>query len=293
MATIIGFATQFYTLWDVQVQQHYSTINSQHYHTGTTYTNTYIKKIAKSLDKVQTLYPGVTIDESLRGLSRSFSTRIKIELPQTVFPYGQLEGALIMECTNVFQLKRLFENTDHYQHTARRRALARRRLIQLGELVKPDAKLNLSDKYINPTHLKYVIERKQREDASGYFFNEGDKVQLTLRKVHSTGYDSAYGFVSIVTYQDSEDRLFYYKGSNPPNIDDEMVDVKCTIKHSEYKEVKQTLIQRVKVLEKSFTINEMEEWLTINILDKENLTCLSDSEIKETFKKYYLNFQTS
>ncbi len=35
------------------------------------------------------------------------------------------------------------------------------------------------------------------------------------------------------------------------------------------------------------TLQEMKDWLIINILDEENIGWMSDLEIEETFYKYY------
>lgn len=254
MATIIGFATQFYTLWNVEEVKHYSEANGKHHHVGTTFAYTYFKKVAKSLDKVKQLYPDTPIDESLRGVNGSFKeyrpTQSESVIDDTLFPYGRYSGTLISQCNKAYHLFRLYDNKDHYQHTPRRRAFARRRLIELGELVMADKVFNLVEKYIPAGHYKYLVEKKAKQDASGHYFNEGDKVELMLRKVAQTGYESAFGFVCIITYQDVEDRLFYYKGSNPPGIYEDFENIKATIKHSEYNDLKQTMIQRVKIIEK-------------------------------------------
>jgi hypothetical protein len=57
----IGFAEQFYTLWWVTEREH-----------ATAYT--FMKNISKSRERVEELYPGIELDEKLRGKRGSFYT---------------------------------------------------------------------------------------------------------------------------------------------------------------------------------------------------------------------------
>lgn len=38
---------------------------------------------------------------------------------------------------------------------------------------------------------------------------------------------------------------------------------------------------------KTYSLEQMKEWLIINILDKDNIGWMSDKEIKDTFEKYF------
>lgn len=74
MAAIIGFATEYYTLWDLTVEPVYQTdAYGKHWHVSNKTNYWYQKNISKDLEKVKALYPGVAIDDELRGKTRSFS----------------------------------------------------------------------------------------------------------------------------------------------------------------------------------------------------------------------------
>jgi hypothetical protein len=83
----------------------------------------------------------------------------------------------------------------------------------------------------------------------GHHYPEGTKVSEPMTIVKVTGYDSMYGYVQIITMSDQENRVFTYKGTSFPvavSVGDS-IEIKGTVKHGEYKETKQTFLQRVKV----------------------------------------------
>lgn len=97
MKQIIGFATQFYTLWDYEVVPQYKTDSyGNHHQTGVDHKYYYIKNISTSLDKVKALFPHVEIDTELRGTS-SFIRNEKLDLPNNYFWSGKYAGKLIDE----------------------------------------------------------------------------------------------------------------------------------------------------------------------------------------------------
>ena len=97
MKQIIGFATQFYTLWNYEAVPQYRTDSyGNHYQTGVDHKYHYCKNISTDLDKVKSLFPSVEIDTELRGTS-SFTRNEKIDLPNNYFWAGKYAGKLIDE----------------------------------------------------------------------------------------------------------------------------------------------------------------------------------------------------
>jgi hypothetical protein len=97
MKQIIGFATQFYTLWNYEAVNQYRTDSyGNHHQTGVVHKYYYIKNISTDIDKVKTLFPNVEIDNELRGTS-SFTRNEKLELPEGYFWGGKYAGKLIDE----------------------------------------------------------------------------------------------------------------------------------------------------------------------------------------------------
>jgi hypothetical protein len=97
MKQIIGFATQFYTLWNYEAVPQYKTDSyGNHHQTGIEHKYYYCKNVSTDLDKVKALFPNVEIDTELRGTS-SFTRNEKLDLPENYFWYGKYAGKLIDE----------------------------------------------------------------------------------------------------------------------------------------------------------------------------------------------------
>lgn len=95
---VIGFATQYYTLWSYRTDGTYVTdAYGKHHKTGNVTYYTYLKNVSKSLDTARELYPNLSIDEGLRGKTRSFSTKGKEEKPSGYFWFGKHYGKLVAE----------------------------------------------------------------------------------------------------------------------------------------------------------------------------------------------------
>ena len=94
---IIGFANTFYTLWSFRNDSSYFTDAYGNHHLQsikTTYD--FIKNISTDLDKVKALYPNLSIDDSLRGKSSSWSEKKEVdETPANIFTFGKYCGKSI------------------------------------------------------------------------------------------------------------------------------------------------------------------------------------------------------
>lgn len=98
MKKIIGFATQFYTLWNYEAVPQYKTDSyGNHHQVGIDHKFYYIKNISTDLDKAKSLYPGIEVDEELRGKTSSFQYNEKLDLPEGYFWAGKYAGKLIDE----------------------------------------------------------------------------------------------------------------------------------------------------------------------------------------------------
>lgn len=101
MKQIIGFATQFYTLWNYEAVPQYKTDSyGNHHQTGIEHKYYYCKNVSTDLDKVKALFPNVEIDTELRGTS-SFTRNEKLDLPENYFWAGKYAGKLIDEIIEV------------------------------------------------------------------------------------------------------------------------------------------------------------------------------------------------
>lgn len=106
----------------------------------------------------------------------------------------------------------------------------------------------------------------QKED---HFFSTGEKVELTLTCTNMTGYMSNFGYVNVYKFIDADNRVFTYKGTATLCVQtkwteihegkeytgcdsrriekDETINVTGTIKHGDFRGVKSTYLQRIKI----------------------------------------------
>ena len=97
MTKVIGFASQFYTLWNYEAVPQYKADSYGGYHcVGVDHKYYYIKNVSTDLDKVKALHPNVPIDENLRGTT-SFTRNERLNLPDGYFWAGKYAGKLIDE----------------------------------------------------------------------------------------------------------------------------------------------------------------------------------------------------
>lgn len=95
---IIGFASQYYTLWSYRTETTYvADVYGKHWPSQNYTYYTFHKNISKDLDKVKELYPDVSIDEGLRGQQRSFSVKGKTDLTPELIKFGKYNGYTISE----------------------------------------------------------------------------------------------------------------------------------------------------------------------------------------------------
>jgi hypothetical protein len=95
---IIGFASQYYTLWSYSRDVRYVTdVNGNH--RPSYYQESYVfhKNISKDIEKVKQLYPNLSIDETLRGRDRSFSVKGNEDLTPELIKFGKYYGYTINE----------------------------------------------------------------------------------------------------------------------------------------------------------------------------------------------------
>jgi len=124
----------------------------------------------------------------------------------------------------------------------RRRAIARQQLVNAGILVK------VGRKYFTPEQIKKQGIRQEREAAiNGHHEADGKRIELLVKRLGEPfSFETQYGTTYVVTLIDQNNRLFKYMGANPPDIKDEFVQVKATIKHDAYKGQHETKLQRIK-----------------------------------------------
>lgn len=102
----IGFTNKYYTLWDV-------CHDVTHLDNGVVIEKThcaYIKNISFDRDVAMSKYPGVEVDEDLRGHERSFSYTKEI-YPDDVFRFGRYRGNKFSDCHDYSYMSWYFTQT--------------------------------------------------------------------------------------------------------------------------------------------------------------------------------------
>jgi len=110
---VIGFATEFYTLWNMEITPMFKQDrNGNSWQTGTDYQYTYIKNISTDLNKVKQQYPNTEIDDELKGVSDRFYTR-SVKCQTSYIDFGKYCGKTVEEVviTDFGYIKYLHENS--------------------------------------------------------------------------------------------------------------------------------------------------------------------------------------
>lgn len=157
MKKIIGFATQFYTLWDYEALPQYKTDSyGNHHQTGVNHNYYYIKNVSTDIDKVKALFPNVEIDTELRGTS-SFTRNEKLDLPENYFWGGKYAGKLIDEIMEI-DFKYCLWSAENYNMPY----------------------ITNHPKYI--AHFESIEQAKQAEINSKELLKVGDIVELEFKR---------------------------------------------------------------------------------------------------------------
>lgn len=97
-------------------------------------------------------------------------------------------------------------------------------------------------------HLK---EQERQKKVSEYIGNKGDRFDMTVTVTRSNGFDSYYGWVTVISMIDDAGRTVVWFANTKPNMHiGKTYKIKATVKkHELYKEWKQTHVSRVSVIE--------------------------------------------
>lgn len=267
---IIGFSGTYYCLWSYSNETNYSMSGNGNYVATSGYTKYYyIKRISTDLEKVKQLYPNVPIDMDVHGTKWVYDKKEKVKYPADVFPQGfRGVGSKIMECNEAKFLWTLYltNNLNQDMDLARSQVYARRRLVELGCLVRYNTyktikltaldengheyftgeEITLRNNFCSPAYAEKLALDKVKQ--KGHFFDDGKRVKLSIKQTNSFSFETQYGLCFIIELMDTDNRVYKYKGANPPYFEknkDGFVDVQATIKHGCYKNEPETLLQRI------------------------------------------------
>lgn len=198
----IGFTQVYYTLWFVSepIERTNFLCSSKELVQECSYIQNLSIDYGRALDKMKARFGDqFKIDLELKGHS-SFE-RILSSTPvelyeQWQFSFGNLRGSDIRECDDVWQLNRAMRE----EKGGRRKVYARLRLVELGVIHRNPFFASGSDRYISSTHLRYLTEKANHEAITGHFFENGQRVKVSIKRVGGTFYDTQYGTTFIERY---------------------------------------------------------------------------------------------
>jgi hypothetical protein len=275
----LGFTNHYYTLWAVNQIIRFGRgevvngvfIGQQWLDTKYCYIQNLSMEYDEAVKKITERAGIKGFDENLelRGENGSFVTtvRMKANYADSVFSFGKLEGKDIMVSDDIWQIKRAM-NTEPRPKT---RVYARRRLLELGELVhynwieqvysQTGEVCKVRDDYhyegemkwdFVPTKRKYALKWQFNRDVmnktEGHFHINGAKVILELKLISAHSFEGSFGTVYLENYTGKDGNTYHYMGANPPTISKEdFVKVQGTVKHDQYKGTNQTKLQRIKI----------------------------------------------
>jgi hypothetical protein len=269
----LGFTNQFYTLWNVTKEMVYSggeVMNGKFNGTCWEQTNNqFIKNLSidyeKAVEKIKAYANDLDWNENLelRGVNGSFSTRELVgdgdyhpHHEDWEFTFGKFKGRDIREADDVWQLNRAMNE----EKGGRRRVYARRRLIELGDLVRYTWVDNrIDESSYGCEELKFIsivrnyatlrqIEKMELAKLSGLFYTNAEKVIINIKEIAAFHFEGQYGTTYVRKYITDDNKVVEYMGGNPLDISkNEFITIKATIKHDNYKGGSTKLL-RIKIL---------------------------------------------
>jgi hypothetical protein len=248
----MGFTNVYYTLWDVDrpFERFNIYCSSKELVQPCTYMQNLSKDYDKAFAKLKERAAGskYAIDLELKG-EHSFDRILSSEkvdmYEQWQFSFGKLAGQDIRICDDIWQLNRAMTE----EKGMRRRVFARRRLMELGELMLNTFGSDFGDdKYISTSHYRRVKEKIDEQKMSGHFFENGKRITISVKELRRFGYETQWGFTIIQLLQLQDGKIVKYKGGNPIQFNNgEFLTLKATVEHGDYKGQLETRIKRPKL----------------------------------------------
>lgn len=225
---VIGFAEQYYTLWNVEK----TTVAINQFQVKEKTHFLYVQNLSKDLDIAKSkVNDPFEIDMDLKGDKREFYTEGEPQgiIPKDVFKNGKYRFEKIKDCKDLDYIKWYYFEYNNE--------------VCLEVLLKNGFEL------VDGVLYDLVDAKKQKHYLSlkrGHLFEDKKRVELEIKTIEAFGFEGYYGYTFIRIYETECGCEVKYMGSNPPEISDDVFEtVKATIKHDNYNDVDETKIQRI------------------------------------------------
>jgi hypothetical protein len=239
----IGFATKYYTLWDVS-EPRIVEVGYQQYIEKVDYR--YIQNLSHDLDRAKAKLNGkqFQVDLELHGHS-SFTkeSEVKDMRPDYLFKFGKYTDQDIRECTDFNYLSWYYCETKNIY--------AINVLLKQGYILEGE-RLFTPDEYLDHYSLCYDHMKEDWIDENaikGFHGEDGERVQLNLMDIGSFSFEGRYGICYVVTYLSDDNRIYKYVGKSYPAIKTYCyAKLTATLKHTDYRGNAETHLKRIKIL---------------------------------------------
>lgn len=191
----IGFAYKFYTLWEMTQENRYE--GNGRVHIVTDYK--FIKNISMDREVVEQKYPGIEIDENLRGKNHSFFEEKYVWTEQDKFRFGKYAGSKFTDCYDYSYLAWYYTQIDESQQE--HRDIIKSILVDHGYEVKGDIVLSP----------KEVQERKEMKERTKEFIEmveNGELLEFTPE--YNLSFDGIYR-QDLIFFKFPEVKEMYYQ----------------------------------------------------------------------------------
>lgn len=207
----IGFATEFYTLWDISKEIMYSTnARGEHFPSYEKVSYYYMQNLSKDEFKAKEKAKNMgaidlDVDEELFGRNNSFSKQVKLnsELPRNInpfFTFGKYQEAPILECVDISYLEWYFKETNN--------RYAKQVLLANGYV-------EFDNNVYNQEEYAKILENLEKAKIRDHFvksLESGEQIELTFTILSNA---NSYGIVRTTLPLDlifTETKAMYYKG---------------------------------------------------------------------------------
>lgn len=257
MKTLVGFATEYFTLWSYAEHKEYGSNGFPYIKQSYTYVQNLSKDEGEAIKKAIEMGADKDVEpnDELRGHSKSWS---KVSYPQGTFQFGKYSGAKIEESTDLSYLSWYFGQTQcdyakgilQYEGYTFEENPHQALHAKTGEV----AVEAISPEYAKKRKVwakEKEANAKSREEASKHFFTDGERVEIEVEKTFEREFEGNYGFFCIESFKTANGEVVTYKGSSPlPLYKGDKALIRGTISHSEYNGEPQTTIKRMTLMEK-------------------------------------------
>lgn len=236
---VIGFTNKYYTLWEVS-EPYIVYVSRFEYYEKQDFG--YIQNLSMDLEKAKAKLEGsdYRIDLELKGQSSFTRQSEKINnCPINLFAFGKYSGQDIMQVNDLPYAKWYYEQTQN--------ELAKQFLLYNGYT-------EYENRITTQEERDFLISKARKLELlqsleKGSFFEDGQKIELEVRKISAFSIQGVYGYSWIIEFETKCGKLVKHIGqSNPEDFSDtEFQKIKATVKHAHYNG-DETRLLRIKLL---------------------------------------------